>query len=727
MKKLIILGMVLALSALVWSAFGAATGGVSVSPGTGYGAKVSQSTDALSLIQALGTPTNQAQAMAETYIQRAKIVSFAGRQFVHAFVNGAANVSGLGVTNLLDFAFYRKGLQLPYGNPVSMLSTGMVYGTVNRRLGGFQIFNRPNNAGYTTNWFYHTNLPPTTTRTLIIWFQGDAISGTGAGDTGLMPFQLRATAAVGVNAQTQMGLYHAGGIGYGGYIYNGTIQDIDGVQNAYPGCGVNNVGPNNWELSIACVGFASGVGVNSVVNVVKDFDCNTATSDGVSTSTSCRRWMPYNYTVTDQCSAAPVEINFGSRMDNNTYGWCGLIIGWAYFDLNLSPAQMQAVNLLLPRVGLVVGGDSKTVPSNVNWAQWLEQSPEGWGMLSTLTNSAGGGLLTAIANNGGDSIEKRYPSDIASLNKAAGFEYSTFPVVWAAYRAGHNDFFGPGIATQVGGDNAFVAITNMWQQFRNQGWKVLGWTVDRTSTTDSAGGLNKAILSQLNGRIRRDAYLCDALVDCEREYVVHFGATPYTIGALYNGDQVHDSTGGRFWLGTNIVDRIMPISLGYEYPPQMLDPQDVALNTPNPLTTVATADQTSIVNTMAAAKMMYLQVGGGRYAIEGVLYVNQSTAGEGLQIDWNGGTATATTFRMHCMFNDSSAASVLSNTVTALGTAQNVATFTGTGRILVNGFIEVNAAGTLVLRLAENSAHVSGTVTLYKGSWLRLTPLTPYL
>jgi hypothetical protein len=79
------------------------------------------------------------------------------------------------------------------------------------------------------------------------------------------------------------------------------------------------------------------------------------------------------------------------------------------------------------------------------------------------------------------------------------------------------------------------------------------------------------------------------------------------------------------------------------------------------------------------------------------------------------------------MFNDSSAASVLSNTVTALGTAQNVATFTGTGRILVNGFIEVNAAGTLVLRLAENSAHVSGTVTLYKGSWLRLTPLTPYL
>lgn len=131
-----------------------------------------------------------------------------------------------------------------------------------------------------------------------------------------------------------------------------------------------------------------------------------------------------------------------------------------------------------------------------------------------------------------------------------------------------------------------------------------------------------------------------------------------------------------------------------------------------------TAAFTDAVGTLAATNLSITVVAGRSYRIEGYLIVSNTTATDGSQFDFNGGTATATLFDIAF----SNVGSVVAGTVvgSALNTKLNYTTNTGTDRIYVRGFLKVNAAGTLILRAATNTT-VAGTMTLAAGSYLALT------
>lgn len=100
---------------------------------------------------------------------------------------------------------------------------------------------------------------------------------------------------------------------------------------------------------------------------------------------------------------------------------------------------------------------------------------------------------------------------------------------------------------------------------------------------------------------------------------------------------------------------------------------------------------------------------GKTYGFGCQVFASNSTAADGFQIDFAGGSATATTF-----IAGSNSALVTGTTSTLAGTFSN-ATLTGTNLIQINGTIVVNAGGTFILRGAE-VAHTAGTLTFLTGS-----------
>lgn len=111
---------------------------------------------------------------------------------------------------------------------------------------------------------------------------------------------------------------------------------------------------------------------------------------------------------------------------------------------------------------------------------------------------------------------------------------------------------------------------------------------------------------------------------------------------------------------------------------------------------------------------------GKKYAFRCVLYCANSTAGDGVKIDFDGGSAAATNFRAHTKITD--AALLTSTQTSALATDITAATITGDTEIEVNGSFEPSGTGTLIPRFAENSDG-GGTLTVYRGSHLILTEI----
>jgi len=134
-------------------------------------------------------------------------------------------------------------------------------------------------------------------------------------------------------------------------------------------------------------------------------------------------------------------------------------------------------------------------------------------------------------------------------------------------------------------------------------------------------------------------------------------------------------------------------------------------------------DFTNATAALANTNLSFTVIAGRSYQIAGLLQVRNSAATEGIQIDFAGGAATATTFMMAANAIGSVVTGTLSST--ALAGVINYSTLTGTDFIVLSGYLKVNAAGTFIMRAAENS-HVSGTLTMVAGSWLSLTD-TPTL
>jgi hypothetical protein len=137
------------------------------------------------------------------------------------------------------------------------------------------------------------------------------------------------------------------------------------------------------------------------------------------------------------------------------------------------------------------------------------------------------------------------------------------------------------------------------------------------------------------------------------------------------------------------------------------------------------ANQTTTSATLATTTLSVTLVAGNTYTFQAELFLSDSTAVDGAKIDFNGGTATATTFIAQVTAFDT--ALNLSSQLAALATGASASTFTGAGAFEVHGTIFVNAGGTFIPRFAQN-AHTTGTLTLAKGSFIKFTqtPLKKY-
>lgn len=134
------------------------------------------------------------------------------------------------------------------------------------------------------------------------------------------------------------------------------------------------------------------------------------------------------------------------------------------------------------------------------------------------------------------------------------------------------------------------------------------------------------------------------------------------------------------------------------------------------------ADVTNATTTMANITGLTATVVAGRkYTGRIVLYCADSTAVDGIKVDFDGGGATMTSFRAHGTIFDT--ALLLSSQTTAIATDFAVATITGDSMIEIYFAFVVNAAGTFLPRVAQN-AHTAGTATVYANShmWLEDTP-----
>lgn len=106
-------------------------------------------------------------------------------------------------------------------------------------------------------------------------------------------------------------------------------------------------------------------------------------------------------------------------------------------------------------------------------------------------------------------------------------------------------------------------------------------------------------------------------------------------------------------------------------------------------------------------------IAGRKYAGRLVIFCDNSIAAEGIQIDFNGGSATWTSFRAAVVSNIQGATLGTSQT-TAISTAINATAMSGTGQHCIEVAFAgvVNTAGTLIPRVAKNTTGGGGTVTV---------------
>ncbi len=491
-------------------------------------------------IGAVSYRTPEPGGVAEAYCSKAKIVSPNARQGVYDFVSGITKLGLL--TNLADFALFATGQNTANGQLISWQNEAVTVGTVIRHRGGIEF---PNYSGW--NHIYFTNLPATPYgNTLVLW--GSGYRGGGVRDANSLIYSaLVEESAAGPLAWNpcilQYGFY-AGN--YGPYANNGISPYFGAAYYPRPG-------------SSAAGFFCTSMGQNSNSYSFVFQQDYPSLNFGAIGSMSFTNW--------------PTVLRLGMTSANGvTNGWWGLVRGFAYFNTLLSSNQVIAVNALMPRIGVIVSGDSKSYFPQLWWEYWAD-SPNNWGLMAIRTNAAVAGSMASDLNRSnfytinygdpwsGNSAEKVFPT-------LTGFQTnSTFPTMLYALRSGLNDLNATNAPNIVVND--FTAITNLWTSARTNGWKAVGWTIDRVRGSWTATGVfpqgASNALRQLNAFLRQHSANCDYFVDNEQWYVSHYGELPYLTSLYLDG--VHDA-GGSGPLGTNMLNEWVCPSFGYELPPQ---------------------------------------------------------------------------------------------------------------------------------------------------------------
>lgn len=135
------------------------------------------------------------------------------------------------------------------------------------------------------------------------------------------------------------------------------------------------------------------------------------------------------------------------------------------------------------------------------------------------------------------------------------------------------------------------------------------------------------------------------------------------------------------------------------------------------------ANVTNTNGTLASTNLSIAVIAGRSYQITAFLKLGNSTAAEGCKIDFDGGSATATTFEMAVLGTNGTITPGVTAS-TALATDLTFTSTTDPDYIYLQGFLKVNGGGTFILRFAENTS-VVGTATLYAGSWIALEDANP--
>lgn len=128
---------------------------------------------------------------------------------------------------------------------------------------------------------------------------------------------------------------------------------------------------------------------------------------------------------------------------------------------------------------------------------------------------------------------------------------------------------------------------------------------------------------------------------------------------------------------------------------------------------------TAVMSNLADLSVTLLA--GRKYTGRLVVFAKNSTAAEGLQFDFNGGTATMTSFEAGFAATPPGSGLALGTlTTTALGTALTATTATTADAVYTIEFALVcNVGGTFIPRFAEVS-HTTGTATVELGSFLQI-------
>lgn len=139
------------------------------------------------------------------------------------------------------------------------------------------------------------------------------------------------------------------------------------------------------------------------------------------------------------------------------------------------------------------------------------------------------------------------------------------------------------------------------------------------------------------------------------------------------------------------------------------------------LPVILSTTYTNATTTFSNTALSVTVTTGKRYIFEASLFASDSTALDGSKLDFNGGTATVSTFAASCLlYNAVGTPLVQAAAVSAaLATPLNIAalTDTATHSYLCTGGFVASASGTFILRGAQN-AHTAGTLSILAGSFL---------
>lgn len=144
------------------------------------------------------------------------------------------------------------------------------------------------------------------------------------------------------------------------------------------------------------------------------------------------------------------------------------------------------------------------------------------------------------------------------------------------------------------------------------------------------------------------------------------------------------------------------------------------------MTSFVNADQNNATITFAnlTVNNPAILIANKKYRFTLVLLCADSTAADGAKVDFNGGTATATNFRVHGQMTSDTGtivtlAAAASTTLAGVINAAATATV-NQHEFIFQGSFEPSGAGTFIPRIAQN-AHSTGTLTVFRGSNLIVT------